>query len=676
MKEIYTLWIAATFFFCEGFILRPKNLQSDITSGEAHFYSKLVLKRAVPTSSSRGYAPSVVPCPNIRPRIRKAVDISPAEESWLKVRRKQTIQPMIDWLSRASITDFDAASYIESVQNDPRNLPNIAIAISGGGYRALTSGAGFLAAADVRTNGSTSPGHIGGLLQASTYVSGLSGGGWLVSSVFVNNFASIESLRDRGDNSSVFKLQNSILEGPDIKDRLFERSTYLKRITDEVNSKKDAGFNTSVTDLMGRALSFQLIDAVDGGPNLTFSSIASQDRFKDGSIPLPILVALRKLPDDRQNSINSNVFEMNPFEVGTWDTEISGFVPMEYLGSDFTAGAIPPKGSCVKGFDQVGFLIGTTSTLVIQMMNKTTNSRTLSLIRKRQLRSPTGANDVAHFQPNPFLGFNPRANPVVRSKDLSLVDGGLDGQNLPLLPLLQESRKVDVIFAVDSSADSQNFPNGSSLLATYRRSLKGKSKAEFSFPSIPDDNTFVNLGFNKRPTFFGCNASNITGDAPMIVYIPNSKYSVASNLSTFELKYSLNLRNKVIQNGYEFSTQANGTVDSQWPACMGCAALSRSMTRTNTSVPATCQECFSRYCWDGTLNQSPVLAAVPNPNPSPREATRPELVTESLETTGSQVSQLSSNTFSQIARRNGEPPVQKRMRMTIPQPPAGTLFCG
>lgn len=39
-----------------------------------------------------------------------------------------------------------------------------------------------------------------------------------------------------------------------------------------------------------------------------------------------------------------------------------------------------------------------------------------------------------------------------------------------------------------------------------------------------------------------------------------------------------------------------------------------------------------------------------------REAARPELITESLETTGSQVSQLSSYTFSQIARRNGEPP--------------------
>ncbi|POS83247.1 hypothetical protein EPUL_004836 [Erysiphe pulchra] len=624
MKEICILLTAATLYLCEGFKLSLKNVQPEITSDEAHSYPKLALKRAVAISSG-SYAPTVIPCPSIRPTIRKADNISPAEALWLKLRREQTIQPMIDWLSRASIPDFDATSYIESVQKSPGNLPNIGIAFSGGGYRAMTCGAGFLAAADVRTNGSTSPGHIGGLLQASTYVAGLSGGGWLVSSVFMNNFATIQSLRDSGENSNIWKLQNSILEGPDIKGRLFERASYFKKILKDVNSKKDAGFNVSATDFWGRALSFQLIDAVDGGPELTFSSIASQDRFKDGSSPFPIIVAIRNLPDDRQNSINSNVFEMNPFELGTWDTEISGFVPMEYLGSDFTAGAIPPKGSCVKGFDQVGFLIGTTSTLFEKAINVAANLKTLSFIRQRILKLSEGTNDVAQFQPNPFLGFNPSANPILKSKELPLVDGGLDGQNLPLLPLLQESRKVDVIFAVDSSADSQNFPNGSSLVATYERSLKGKSTAGFSFPSIPDHNTFVNLGLNKRPTFFGCDVLNITGDAPMIVYIPNSKYSAASNLSTFQRQYSETLRNQIIQNGYEFSTQANGTVDPQWPACMGCAALSRSMTRTKTPVPTACQECFSRYCWDGTLNQSPVLADVPNPNPTPQYVVIPNI---------------------------------------------------
>ncbi len=90
---------------------------------------------------------------------------------------------MISWLTRMNISGFDAASYINGIRNNATALPNIGIAASGGGYRALMNGAGFLAAADNRTSNATNRGQIGGLLQATTYVAGLSGGGWLVGSI-------------------------------------------------------------------------------------------------------------------------------------------------------------------------------------------------------------------------------------------------------------------------------------------------------------------------------------------------------------------------------------------------------------------------------------------------------------------------------------------------------------
>jgi len=37
---------------------------------------------------------------------------------------------------------------------------------------------------------------------------------------------------------------------------------------------------------------------------------------------------------------------------------------------------------------------------------------------------------------------------------------------------------------------------------------------------------------------------------------------------------------------------------------MACAVLSRSFYKTNTAVPADCQDCFKRYCWDGTRNST------------------------------------------------------------------------
>lgn len=82
--------------------------------------------------------------------------------------------------------------------------------MSGGGYRAMLSGAGALAAWDIRSDGSQKEGNLGGLLQSATYLSGLSGGGWLVGSLMMNNWTSVqESVNYPG----IWQLQNSIFEG-------------------------------------------------------------------------------------------------------------------------------------------------------------------------------------------------------------------------------------------------------------------------------------------------------------------------------------------------------------------------------------------------------------------------------------------------------------------------------
>jgi lysophospholipase len=60
-------------------------------------------------------------------------------------------------------------------------------------------------------------------------------------------------------------------------------------------------------------------------------------------------------------------------------------------------------------------------------------------------------NDVAQYRPNPFYLFNNETT-ISKTEDLFLVDGGEDLQNVPLNPLIQPVRGVDVIFAVDSSA--------------------------------------------------------------------------------------------------------------------------------------------------------------------------------------------------------------------------------
>ena len=86
---------------------------------------------------------------------------------------------------------------------------------------------------------------------------------------------------------------------------------------------------------------------------------------------------------------------------------------------------------------------------------------------------------------------------------------------------------------------------------------------------IPDVNTFVNLGLNSRPTFFGCNASNFSNPAspgPLLVYLPNSPFSAFSNVSTFALSFTNEQRNDIIQNGYNVATQAIALSEMPHPA--------------------------------------------------------------------------------------------------------------
>jgi lysophospholipase len=199
---------------------------------------------------------------------------------------------MTSWLSRMNISNFDATLYINGIRNNVSALPNIGMAVSGGGYRALMNGAGFLAAADNRTNNATNRG-----LQSATYLAGLSGGGWLVGSIYTNNFSSVQDLRDGSKGSSMWQFGNSIFEGPASDGiQILSTADYDSTIEDEVSSKEDAGFNTSITDYWGRALSYQLVNATDGGPAYTFSSIALEPNFQTGSIPFPFLVSDGRAP--------------------------------------------------------------------------------------------------------------------------------------------------------------------------------------------------------------------------------------------------------------------------------------------------------------------------------------------------------------------------------------------
>ncbi|RFU81470.1 lysophospholipase [Trichoderma arundinaceum] len=579
-------------------------LGSSFSPGVLSF--SLLGERAAPDAPD-GYTPARVSCPANRPTIRAATGLSSNETDWLPLRTNNTVAALKDVLSRANISDIDTDRYIDNLTDVGTGLPRVAIAISGGGYRALMNGAGALAAFDNRSTNATEIGHLGGLLQSATYLSGLSGGSWLVGSLYVQNFTSVESIifSTTGFLSTLWQFDESIIDGP--SDLSITR--YYRQLVDAVEGKQDAGFNTTITDYWGRALSYQLVDPTDGGPAYTFSSISNDTDFVTAQAPLPLIVAIERTTGQLQIASNSTIIEFNPWEMGSYDPGLEAFAPLKYVGSNFTNGTIPRNGECIAGVDNAGFVMGTSSSLFNQAFLQIGRAEgvpefLISAINSTLADISEENRDIASW-PNPFFGYNDSVNANANTTVLTLVDGGEDLQNIPLHPLLLAEREVDVIFAVDGSADTETlWPNGTSMVATFNRSEARVSANDSNFPDVPDQNTFVNLGLNQRPTFFGCSNGSDTPSGPLIVYLPNAPYSFHSNVSTFDLEYSDEERNQIIQNGYNAATMGNGTVDSNWSACVGCAILARSLVRTRTRIPAKCTDCFERYCWNGTTNST------------------------------------------------------------------------
>jgi lysophospholipase len=306
---------------------------------------------------------------------------------------------------------------------------------------------------------------------------------------------------------------------------------------------------------------------------------------------------------------------------------------LEFVGSKFDAGILAKNETCVRGFDNAGFVMGTSSSLFNQVVFFLSNGSTGIVPEKvpdfvldgiTSILTSIGEsnNDIADFTPNAFYHWTPPSdgvNTAVYSDDkrLTLVDGGEDLQNIPYHPLLLNHRNVDVIVSIDSSADTKSgWPDGASIVATYQRSLEGIAEGT-SFPTVPGKNSFLNLGLNDRPVFFGCNKT--TKATPLVVYIPYHPYVYTANISTWSTTVNNTERDAIIANGYQVATMGNGTRDPEWPVCMACAILLRSFQRegngerqvngTGTAfgvgVPTGCASCLNRYCWDGTVNESP-----------------------------------------------------------------------
>ncbi|SCV04907.1 LANO_0G14048g1_1 [Lachancea nothofagi CBS 11611] len=401
----------------------------------------------------------------------------------------------------------------------------------------------------------------------------------------------------------------------------------------KVKAKKLSGFSLSFTDYWGHALA-------DGiAPSIQQSSISSfldnSPRFHNFETPLPIFVA-----NCKNGNLRNAVFEFTPFEFGSW-TNLRLFMRLKYLGSHMAAGK-PSK--CFTGFDEVSFITATSSSIfnnvlmcVWQLIAPSLNTRkavgailsTFSLAFEKSKELETGTieqnarPEYAIYHPNPFFQYPGVTDLLAQESRLYLVDGGEDGQNIPIGPLLIPERQLDVIFALDSSSDIDSFPNGTMLRNFYRDNYISEDDVNIGssaqnapyqdMPYIPPSEDFVEQGLLSRPVAFGCHLSsfpnvkleenaNLTAVQlpPILVYHANANHSFSSNVSTFKLKYTGYEVQQMLQNGKDiFSLDSS----PKYKRCLACIIIKRSYDRAQilaqeVRLPFFCEVCFDKYCYN------------------------------------------------------------------------------
>ncbi|KAE8210149.1 hypothetical protein CF327_g5940 [Tilletia walkeri] len=576
--------------------------------------AEILRVRSSPTGT---YAPGLVNCPptsadRTNGLIRNASNyaLSNSEADYISKHRSLRAS---DWASYLRRVGLDTNAFPGGADNFTKtisNLPRAAIALSGGGQRAQLVGGGMVQAFDGR-NATANQRGTGGILQLVDYIAGLSGGSWTTGSLAINDWQSIQSLHD-----NVWNLQENLV---------IPNSNTLSFYTDLVGDVEDKADvvgrdYTAIADYWGRALSYHLVNSTwpNQGEATTWSDIRNTSSFKNYSAPFPIVIADERSPGAILISLNSSIWEFTPYEFGNWIPSGPAFMPIDSFGTKLSNGVSQEKdGLCYAGYDNFGYTVGTSSALFTGLFTSLIRSNGSSFI-KDALLLITGTiaafgNDVAQIA-NPLFQYGSSNN--TRAERLTLVDGGLDLQNVPLWPVLQPARQLDVVIAVDSSADVTNWPNGTAPDATATRG-RNSFFSSVAVPNFPSPNTFVNRGLNTRPTFFACNASDALNartsangtSSPLVVYLPNYPYIALGNTSTYQLAYNNSQSQSVIDNAFAAAT-LNGA-EPDWPQCLACAMLERSWTRTGIQRPQNCTACMDKYCWDGTKNETTPVGYAP-----------------------------------------------------------------
>jgi hypothetical protein len=283
-------------------------------------------------------------------------------------------------------------------KEDFKDMPRIAFAFSGGGYRALTVTSGFMKALDEL--GRTETGHAYSLLDAALYVAGLSGSTWYIGPwIFLKKEREPYPIRPA-------KYQEMIIE----KTRLPDPNTFnpygkanvlsfsRTRFSDDIIFPKIVfGQPLAITDIFGGTLAHAWFGSApfdaqtaDKQQRMRLSNQWA-DRVATAQVPWPIYTAVSM--HKANGEYRYNWYEFNPEEVRNLEYGLS--VPSFAFGRKFQGGNAIGTEFTVKGVKQTFFAPEQSFGYLMGIWGSAFTINAIDLYRIYFLTPPTHPEDVA-----------------------------------------------------------------------------------------------------------------------------------------------------------------------------------------------------------------------------------------------------------------------------------------
>ncbi|OAD02793.1 hypothetical protein MUCCIDRAFT_37692 [Mucor lusitanicus CBS 277.49] len=446
------------------------------------------------------------------------------------------------------------------------DIPNIGIASSGGGYRAMVACSGYLHALNET-----------GILDCVLYMAGVSGSTWAMSQFYspLTN-ASVDTLKDHLSSrihTHIANLSNFLT--------VLNASRHNAKILlhGVVQRYYQQNGSISLVDIFGMLLGGTLLAKKPRLLKKNEIKLSMQkDYFQDGSLPMPIYCAVRhevelaspreadektEEEEQQQEAVEEEMndlyqwFEFTPYDMGS--EEINAWIPIWAFGRKFENG----KNTERLPEQSLGILMGMFgSAFVASLAHFYQEIRLLlptSAIEKadEMINSYQASVSTIHpispaSFPNPFYKMSTtvqdkdasqdkeevlRSESLVESELIGLMDAGMDN-NLPFYPLLRQGRDVDIILAIDLSADIQEAPYFDRAEGyVKRRGIKGwpvgagwprKEEQEESEKSDAADPVKVEHHHQKKPSTTTTKKSKYALDT-CTVFASSSSETIPSN---------------------------------------------------------------------------------------------------------------------------------------------------